>query len=130
MHLLQFNLLIVYHEQVCTELVLLMLLLGFIIISLSSLLQYYNLMSSCLSYDIACYTGSGSTTRECCAKRAGAGFVSSLSPLSAKNEDIRKGDKDENDKECVLSGQVLLAKSNRKPDAVENVRPSDYFCIC
>ncbi|XP_062514210.1 uncharacterized protein LOC134189821 isoform X2 [Corticium candelabrum] len=63
--------------------------------------------------------GSGSTTRECSAKRAGAGFVSSLSPLSAKNEDIRKGDKNENDKECVLSGQELLAKSNSKPDAVD-----------
>ena len=51
------------------ELVLLMLLLVFITISPLSLLQYYNLMTSCLSYDIACNTGSGSTTRECSAKR-------------------------------------------------------------
>ena len=115
----QFSVLVVYHEQVCMELVLLMLLLGFIIIFPLSLLQYYNLMTSCLSYDIACNTGSGSTTRECSAKRAGAGFVLSLSPLSAKNEDIIKDDKNENDKECVLLGQELLAKSNSKPDAVD-----------
>ena len=68
---------------------------------------------------MACYTESGSTARECSAKRAGSIFVSSVSPLSAKNKDTMKGNKNENDKECVLSGQELLAKSNSKPNAVD-----------
>ena len=52
-------------------------------------------------------------------QRAGANFVSSLITLSAKNKDTMKGNKNENDKECVLSGQDLLAKSNSKPNAVD-----------
>ena len=50
---------------------------------------------------------------------ASANFVSSLITLSAKNKDTMKGNKNENDKECVLSGQDLLAKSNSEPNAVD-----------